>query len=83
MPPLKYRFLFVRRARWRTLMDIVHGAKVSRYNVYYFPHSQGQAITELQCASLIEVRVFEGERGRGGKIVKVRVTENQKLNKQR
>jgi len=25
---------------------------------------------------LAEVRLFEGERGRGGKIVKVRITEN-------
>jgi tetratricopeptide (TPR) repeat protein len=79
----KLRRMPKERSGWRTLMDIVHGAKVSRYNVYGFPHSQGQAITELQCAGLIEVRVFEGERGRGGKIVKVRATENQTLNKQR
>jgi tetratricopeptide (TPR) repeat protein len=58
---------------WRTLMDIVKQSKVSKYSVYGFPSGSGQAIVELENAGLIEVRIFVGERGRGGKITKVRV----------
>ena len=65
------------RSGWRTLMDIVHGANVSRYSVYGST-SGGQAIAELQRTGLVEVRVFEGERGRGGKILKVRACEKEK-----
>jgi tetratricopeptide (TPR) repeat protein len=64
------------RSGWRTLMDIVNGANVSRYNVYGSSKG-GQAIAELQRVGLVEVRVFEGERGRGGKILKVRICENE------
>ena len=35
------------RSGWRTLMDIVHGAKVSRYSIYG-SNKGGQAIAELQ-----------------------------------
>jgi tetratricopeptide (TPR) repeat protein len=61
------------RSGWRSLMDIVREAKVSRYGIYGFPNSQGQAMTELQHYKLVEIRVFEGERGRGGKITKARI----------
>jgi hypothetical protein len=54
-------------------MDMVNHARVSRYSVYGFPSSQGQAIAELQGLGIVEVRMFEGERGRGGKIVKARI----------
>ncbi len=61
------------RSGWRSLMEIVRGAEVSRYSVYAFPRNQGQPVAQLQHAGLVEVRVFEGERGRGGQITKVRV----------
>jgi tetratricopeptide (TPR) repeat protein len=61
------------RSGWRSLMDIVREAKVSRYGIYGFPNSQGHAIAELQQLGLVEIRIFEGERGRGGKITKARV----------
>jgi tetratricopeptide (TPR) repeat protein len=61
------------RSGWRSLMDIVREAKVSRYGIYGFPNSQGQAIGELQHLGLVDIRVFEGERGRGGKITKTRI----------
>jgi len=53
-------------------MEIVRGAKVSRYSVYG-SSAGGQAIATLQQTGLVEVRMFEGERGRGGKIIKVRI----------
>ena len=66
------------RCGWRSLMDIIRGANVSRYSVYGFSTTGGQAITELQRDGLVELRVFEGERGRGGKILKARAVEKEK-----
>jgi tetratricopeptide (TPR) repeat protein len=60
------------RSGWRTLMEIVRGARVSRYSVYG-SSAGSQAIAKLQSSRLVEVRIFEGERGRGGRIIKVRV----------
>jgi hypothetical protein len=71
------------RSGWRSLMEIVRETKVSRYSVYGFPSSQGQAIAELQHAQLIEVRVFAGERGRGGKILKARIAADSNAAKSR
>jgi tetratricopeptide (TPR) repeat protein len=62
-----------RDSGWRTLMDIVKQGKVSRYSVYGIPSSHGQAIAELEHAGLVEARIFSGERGRGGRILRVRV----------
>jgi hypothetical protein len=58
---------------WRTLMDIVKHGRVSRYSLYSIPGSHGLAIAELERAGLVEARIFAGERGRGGMILKVRV----------
>ena len=62
-------------------MDLVRRGKVSRYDAYgshgYYGH---RAISELEHLGLIETRVFSGERGRGGKILKIRIKyENQNL----
>jgi tetratricopeptide (TPR) repeat protein len=61
------------RSGWRTLMDVVKQGKVSKYSAYGSPGKQGNAIRELEQSNLIEARVFTGERGRGGKIFKVKV----------
>ncbi len=68
------------RSGWRTLMNIVKDGKVSKHMVYGSLGKHGQAIIELEHAGLVEVRVFEGESGRGGKILKVRAAyENKKV----
>ena len=54
-------------------MDIVKQGKVSKYSVYGSTGKQGNAIRELEQSGLIEVRLFTGERGRGGNIFKVKV----------
>lgn len=61
------------RSGWRTLMDIVKHGKVSKYSAYGSAGNRGQAISELDRLSLVEVRVFTGERGRGGNVIKLRV----------
>jgi hypothetical protein len=58
---------------WRTLMEVKKDAKVSKYSIYGNGKSRGRAVAELQTRGLIEARVFPKERGRGGKITKVRV----------
>ena len=58
---------------WRTFTSVVKNAKISRRMVYGSNGLNGRAILELERRGLVEVRVFPGERGRGGLIRKVRV----------
>ncbi len=58
---------------WRTLMEIAKEAKVSKNRLYRSPGQHGSAIAELELQEIVETRLFQGERGRGGKITKVRV----------
>jgi tetratricopeptide (TPR) repeat protein len=58
---------------WRTLMGIVKNTKISKRAVYSSKGITGPAISELKRRGLVEIRVFPGERGRGGLIQKVRV----------
>jgi len=62
------------RCGWRTLMDIAKHAGVSRYSMYGSDSHRGLATTELEDLGVVEARFFFGERGRGGKILKLRVS---------
>ena len=62
------------RSGWRTLMNIVKQAKVSQYSMYGTGNRSGLATAELEKLGVVEVRVFFGEKGRGGKILKLRVS---------
>jgi hypothetical protein len=62
------------RSGWRTLMDIVKQANVSRYSMYGSRSHRGFAMKELENLGVVDVRFFFGERGRGGKILKLRVS---------
>jgi hypothetical protein len=62
------------RSGWRTLMDVVKLGKVSKSSVYGTRGHQGRAIIELENRGLAETRIFLGERGRGGKILKIRIS---------
>jgi hypothetical protein len=57
---------------WRTLMDTIKHGGVPKSNVYSSHGGMGSAITELEKRGLVEIRVFPGERGRGGRILKMR-----------
>jgi tetratricopeptide (TPR) repeat protein len=68
---------------WRTLMDIVKQAKVTKHSIYGASGGRGRAVAELERLGLVEARFFQGERGRGGRILKLRVsTENQTVKNQ-
>jgi tetratricopeptide (TPR) repeat protein len=58
---------------WTTLNQIVKQAKVSKSSVYGPKGRRGCAVSELEKRGLVETRVFPGERGRGGRIIKMRI----------
>ena len=60
---------------WRTLIEVVSVIKAPRSHVYGDPrygHVFGRQLEVLVKSSLVETRIFHGERGRGGDIAKVR-----------
>lgn len=61
------------RCGWRTFNEIVKHSKVSKYSVYGTKGNYGQPICELEKNGFIETRIFTGERGRGGNILKIRI----------
>jgi hypothetical protein len=70
---------------WRTLMEVVNELKIPRSHVYGEPRYGrifGRQLEFLVKSSLVEYRIFPGERGRGGDITKVRVLlENEDVKK--
>jgi len=70
---------------WRTLMDIVNVLKIPRSHLYGEPRygrQHGRQLQMLIQSGLVESRIFPGERGRGGDIVKVRVAYDNPISKQ-
>ena len=63
-------------------MEVVKQGKVSKHSMYGRSGDGGQAKRELTKLGLIETRYFSGERGRGGRIQKVRVCLEDKKVKQ-
>ncbi len=68
------RRLFIEEAGWRSLVQIVKNAGVSFSSVYGDGRRRGSAISELERRGFIEIRIFTGKRGRGGKIAKARIS---------
>ncbi len=70
------RHLAPAHAGWRTFMEIVSSLKISRNRLYGDPRrgrQYGKEVEALMKAGLVEIRVFPGERGRGGNISKARL----------
>jgi hypothetical protein len=67
------RKLPLEKSGWRTLMEMIKSAKLSKYSIYGSNGRGGQVISELERQGIVEARVFSGERGRGGRILKLRV----------
>ncbi|MFB0567833.1 MAG: tetratricopeptide repeat protein [Candidatus Bathyarchaeia archaeon] len=68
------RRLSLEKSGWRSLMQIVKDARVSKYSLYGSRGRRGPAMSELERRGLVEARVFPEERGRGGEIVKTRIS---------
>jgi tetratricopeptide (TPR) repeat protein len=63
-------------AGWRTLMDVVKHTKITKHSLYQSTRGKGKPIAELERLGLVESKYFFGQRGRGGRITKVRVVYN-------
>jgi tetratricopeptide (TPR) repeat protein len=61
------------KAGWRTLMDLVKQGKLTPYSVYGSVNHRGIVLSELEHSGLVQTRIFTGERGRGGNILKLRI----------
>lgn len=65
--------LALEKSGWRTLIQIKESANVPKSSLYGTVKHRGYVISELEKRGLVETRVFQGERGRGGRILKTRV----------
>ena len=59
---------------WRTLSDLVRLTKLPRSKFYESNSRGGTVFKELIKSGLIETRIYAGERGRGGNVLKIRVS---------
>jgi tetratricopeptide (TPR) repeat protein len=64
---------------WRTMMDVIRNAGISKRMVYGVGRRNGRAISELERRGVIEIRVFPKERGRGGRIQKARISYEKEI----
>ncbi len=85
MDDYKSKRLSLDHCGWRTLMSIVESLKIPRSHVYGEPRwgrRHGRQLEAHINSRLVEYRVFPGERGRGGSVVKVRLAYDQILARQ-
>jgi hypothetical protein len=61
------------KSGWRTLMEVANNAKVTMYSMYGRSGRGGKVPVELTNLGVVESRFFLGERGRGGRILKMRI----------
>jgi hypothetical protein len=71
--------LSLEKSGWRTLNDTVRHGGVLKSSVYSSHGGLGIAISELERRGLAEIRVFPGERGRGGRIIKIRAAYDKEI----
>jgi hypothetical protein len=67
------RRIYVEKAGWRSLMEIVRDLKMPRSTLYGPGGRTGPVLAELERRGLVEARVFPKERGRGGEVKKIRI----------
>ena len=54
-------------------MQVVKNAQVTMHSIYGRSGKGGKARLELGQLGILETRIFSGERGRGGNIIKIRI----------
>jgi tetratricopeptide (TPR) repeat protein len=75
MNDILFKKLDASQCGWRSLNEILRGLKLSKYALYGRSEGgKGPVLKELISLGSIETRTFSGERGRGGEIMKVRVS---------
>ena len=71
------RRLSLDHSGWRGLPDIVRSLSIPRSQVYgdaRYKHTFGKPLERLVKKGIVEFRVFPGMRGRGGNVVRVRIS---------
>jgi hypothetical protein len=58
---------------WRSLVDVMKKGHVPRSSVYKVGGGRASAVIELEKQGLVETKIYSGERGRGGNILKLRI----------
>jgi tetratricopeptide (TPR) repeat protein len=71
------------KSGWRTRMEVVRNAKVTMYSMYGRSGQGGEVTSELVDLGVVESRFFFGERGRGGRVLKMRICYEKEPVKQR
>jgi tetratricopeptide (TPR) repeat protein len=65
--------LSIDNSGWRTLNELSRLCKLPRSSFYTSASRGGEVFKELVKSGLVETRVYPGERGRGGNVLKMRV----------
>ena len=67
------RRLYFEQAGWMTFGELAKATSIPRSSLYGEHGNYGSMMNELLARGLIETRVFTGERGRGGEVLRVRI----------
>lgn len=67
------------RSGWRTLTEVAKKAQIPMYSLYGRYRKGGEALQELMRLGIVESRFLTGERGRGGRILKLRIFYERKM----
>lgn len=73
----------IEKSGWRTRMEVAKNAKVTVYGMYGRSGRGGKVAAELANLGVVESRFFLGERGRGGRVLKMRICCGKDLVKRR
>jgi len=65
--------LFLDQAGWRTVGELSTATKIPHATLYGTHGNYGPPLSELISRGLIETRVFSGQRGRGGEVLRARI----------
>lgn len=71
------------KSGWRTLIEVAKNAEVTMYSMYGRSGRGGKVTRELANLNVVESRFFRGERGRGGRVLKMRICYGKELVKRR
>jgi CRP-like cAMP-binding protein len=65
--------LYLDQAGWRTVGDLAKATKIPHATLYGKHGNYGPFLAELLSRGLVETRVFTGQRGRGGEVLRARI----------
>lgn len=68
------RRLLAEKCGWRSLTQCLRSTRVPKASVYGTSKNPGYVVSELTRRSVAETRIFPGERGRGGRVLKIRIS---------